>query len=116
MARQDPFYKGQFFGLPTKSKNVPFGNDSAFKDAFGITETQTKVLVALIAAEAAGMLGATASQVDELVGNSAPTNMPYLERNGWAVAFARTETREKVWKATARAKRELGLTNWSVAA
>jgi hypothetical protein len=99
-------------GLPQPVVRVPFGNDDSWRETFGLSEAQVRTLAALIAAEAVGMVGATARQAAAVIGMST-VSMAALERGGWVEQVARVErSTEKVWRARPRAQRELGLLSW----
>jgi hypothetical protein len=115
MARQNQFYKGQFFGLPTKSLHIPFGRDSACKDATGLTASQLSVMVALIAAEFTQVTPVSAAEVAELVEYAAPPALLNLVRMGFAeVVGKEAKSVAKLYRPTAKAWRELGFLGWSL--
>ena len=112
--RQDHFFKGEFYGLPAPVKSTPFGHETRCRDEFGITEVQLAVVVAVIAAEFVGMPPVSARDISGVVGSHASSHMWTLEKLGWAEAQKKPGTSGKLYRATIKAKRMLGLEDWSL--
>lgn len=115
MARQDAFFKGEFFGLPTKVLHTPFGRDSKCKDETGLTESQLAVLVALVAAEFAQVTPVTASEVEALVPHQPRPRLLELTKLGFIEVVGKAPKRTtRLYKPTAKAWREFGFIGWSL--
>jgi len=116
MARQNGFYTGQFYGLPTKVKRVPFDKDeSPCKERTGLTEGELQVVVAVVAAAFCQMGPVSLKEIDAIVDCSAHCKLRGLVANGWleTVGYIKGGT-SKMYAPTAKAWRELGLTGWSL--
>jgi hypothetical protein len=93
---------------------VPFGQDCPYGEVFGITESPTHFVTALIAAAITGCGPATLEEVVDRTGYPSHSTMAArLERSGWIVCVGRTSTKAKLWQATPKAWRELGLVGWT---
>jgi len=115
MARQSQFYKGQFFGLPTKVLHIPFANESRCKEATGLSPAALKVVVAVIAAEYVQLGPVTHRQINEVVDCHAGACLRGLVATGWLEEAGKVKGRvAKLYAPTERAWRELGLSGWSL--
>lgn len=100
-------------GLPAPMQRVPFGQDCPYKSEFGITESSVHMVVALIAAEVTQCAPATLGELGFIELSSSCGSGARLERGGWIKCVGRNEKKAKLWEATPRAKRELGLEGWT---
>lgn len=90
-------------------------NESLCKTVFGIRFSELETVVALLAAQACGLPGATQAQIVEITGREAPRGMIYLERNLWVVRVGRVEKSTAwVWAASPHAAKRLELVGWQV--
>lgn len=110
-------YSGIHPGLPNPVQRTPFGNESPYQEAFGLSRGAVHMLVALLAAEAVGMGPVSRRQLNEVAEYSASQSMAELERMGWVVVAGQTpRSTEKLWAPTARAWRTFFPQGWRIAA
>lgn len=104
------FFAGTCSGLPATTSHTPFGHESSWFDEFGLLESQVRVVVAVLAAEAAG-LGPVCQQDIEQV---CPIYyLSKLERLGWIECAGKVpRSNTKIWRGTKKAWRVLGLAGW----
>lgn len=115
MARQNGFYKGQFYGLPSKLKHVPFSSESRTKEVTGLTDSQLQVVVAVVAAEFVQLGPVSLRQINTVVSCEAGSRLHGLVVGGWLEVAAKAKgTTGKLYVPTSKAWRELGLNGWSL--
>jgi hypothetical protein len=112
-ARGQALYSGIHTGLPTPMTRVPFGQDCPYRAEFGITQAFVHMVVALIAAEVTQCGPATFNELGFIDFCSHNGSGAQLERSGWIKCVGRNEKKAKLWEATPKAKRELGLEGWT---
>jgi hypothetical protein len=100
-------------GLPAPMQRVPFGQDCPYRAEFGITQASVHMVVALIAAEVTQCGPATFNELGFIDFCSHNGSGAQLERSGWIKCVGRNEKKAKLWEATPKAKRELGLEGWT---
>jgi hypothetical protein len=100
-------------GLPAPMQRVPFGQDCPYRSEFGITESYVHMVVALIAAEVTQCGPATLSELGFIDLSSACGSGARLERGGWIQCVGRDANKAKLWVATPKARRALGLEGWT---
>ncbi len=115
MARQNQYYKGQFFGLPAKVPHVPFANESRTREALGLTDAQLQIVVAVVAAEYVQLGPVTRRQLSDVIDCHACSLLHGLVHAGWLEVVGKVKGRtSKVYAPTAKSWRELGLQGWSL--
>lgn len=113
MSRQDQFFSGVAFGLPTACQRVPFGQESKSRDELGLRPSALKLVVAVVAAEFTQMGGVTAGEIGTIIGSKAH-NLSRLERAGWVAVKVVPGTTIKLYAPTTKAWKALGLDGWSL--
>lgn len=80
----------------------------AFRDAFGITERQTELIVALMAANRVGLGPVTSRQLEALVSRDVAHKTGELQSLRLIECVGFGDGRQKLWRATPTAYRRLG--------
>lgn len=111
---RDRLLSGVHPGLPSKVRAVPFGNESRWRSAYGITEAQVEIVACLCAAAFCGKTECTVREIEEKVSHRAQSLMRELERKCWVV-LAGKRGQEQCWRATPRAFERLNIRDWAVA-
>ena len=107
-------YSGVHPGLPAPMQRVPFGHQCPWREALGLTRAEAHMVCALVAAEFVGLGPVSVRQLVDACGYRGH-NLAGLERAGWIeVAGFIPKRSGKLWKATEKAWRELGLQGWSL--
>ena len=114
-ARGDALYSGIHTGLPMPMTRVPFGQVSASREELGLAPAALKVIVAIVAADFTQVGPVNANELRELIDAAPHCHLARLERAGWVevVAYVPRKT-SKLYRATDKARRELGLEGWSL--
>lgn len=103
---------------PHGMKAVPFGNESWTQEAFGLTEGQLAVVVALVAASVSDdepLPWSAAKLAEKVRFFDCHKHLSSLERRCWVECCGKVPgTTAKLWRPTARAIRRLKLDKWDV--
>jgi hypothetical protein len=95
-----------------KLKNVPFSAQSMSMESWGLEMGELRIIVAIMAGEAAGHPVVTLKQVRERCGVRVHKSLTSLVCRRWLECTGQAGTRERLFKATDRAFREFGLWGW----
>lgn len=115
MRPSDSFYHGQFYGLPTKMKRVPFAHESVCRERIGLTVGELHVVVAVVAAAYCQLGPVSLKEIDSIIDCDAHSKLRGLVATGWLEKAGQVKGRtSKLYVPTAKAWRELGLLGWSL--
>lgn len=102
-------------GLPNPVQRVPFGQESRSREAVGLTESHLQVVVAIVAADFTQVGPVCADEIDRVIDATPHGVLAELEQSGWIQTVGHLPKKTtKVYAATAKAWRELGLVGWSL--
>jgi chromosome segregation and condensation protein ScpB len=102
-------------GLPNPVTRVPFGQESRSKEEVGLLEAELQVVVAVVAADFTQVGPVSREDIDRIVACEATNYMARLERSGWVeVVGVLPRSTSKLYRATSKARRVLGLEGWSL--
>jgi hypothetical protein len=98
-----------------RPKCVPFGDESRCWELFSLQPWELRLVVAVMAAEACGIALVTTKQVMRCCDLATPRSMSSLAARRWVESPDKiTKSRERLWRTSRRAWRELGFVGWQV--
>jgi chromosome segregation and condensation protein ScpB len=114
-ARGQALYSGIHTGLPAPMTRVPFGQHSASREELGLPPAALKVIVAVVAADFTQVGPVSANELRDITDVAPHCHLARLERAGWVevVGYVPRKT-AKLYHATPKAWKELGLVGWSL--